>query len=374
MLVEKECDALVENHSLGYGGGMFVQGVGTATPEHRYTQRDCWEALSHSQHLQRLSSRSQAILRKVLCGDSGIDTRNFAMASLDEAFSLDPNTLHRRFAGTAPRISADAARKAMQQAGIGANQVDALIISTCTGYLCPGLTSYVSEELGLRDGIQLADLVGHGCGAALPNLQLANALITAGQADRVLCICVEVCSAAFYLDNDPGVLISACLFGDGAGALVVGRDPARDLPAIAWKGSQSLLNTRDRDLLRFETRDGMLRNVLDKCVPVLVVEHVREVLNRLLPGAGIQQEQLGEWIVHCGGRDVLAALQTGLAVPVEKLQWSASVLRENGNVSSPSVIFALEKALRAKAPGGLWLLSAFGAGISCHAALLEVTW
>jgi alkylresorcinol/alkylpyrone synthase len=71
---------------------------------------------------------------------------------------------------------------------------------------------------------------------------------------------------------------------------------------------------------------------------------------------------------------VLAALQTGLAVPVEKLQWSASVLRENGNVSSPSVIFALEKALRAKAPGGLWLLSAFGAGISCHAALLEVTW
>ena len=353
---------------------MFIQGVGTATPEYRYTQRDCWNALASSPHLQKLSSRSQAILRKVLTGDSGIEARHFAMSRLDEAFSLDPNTLHRRFAENAPKVSSAAATRALASAGITVGDIDALVVSTCTGYLCPGLTSYISERLGLRAGIYLADMVGHGCGAALPNLQLANAFISSGQANRVLCICVEICSAAFYLDNDPGVLISACLFGDGAGAIVVGKGPATNLPSIEWRAFQTVLNTRDRELLRFETRDGMLRNVLDKSVPLLVVEHVRQVLDSVLATSALSQSDIQEWVVHSGGRDVLAALQSGLQIPAEKLNWSTQVLREHGNVSSPSVIFALEKALAAKAPGGPWFLSAFGAGISCHGALLDVRW
>lgn len=353
---------------------MFIHGVGTATPPHRYTQRECWDALCRSPFLIKLSSRSQAILRKVLTGDCGIEHRHFAMAQLDEAFSVDPNTLHQRFAQNAPVVASDAARNALEEAETSAAEIDAVIISTCTGYLCPGLTSYVSEQLGLRAGVYTADLVGHGCGAAMPNLQLANALIGSGQARRVLCICAEICSAAFYLDNDPGVLISACLFGDAAGAVVVGKEPGGRLPRIEWRNYQTVLNTRDRELLRFETRDGMLRNVLDKSVPLLVVEHVREVLQAVLVSEGCQKSEITEWILHSGGRDVLAALQSGLQIPAERLGWSAAVLRENGNVSSPSVIFALQKALAAKAPGGKWFLSAFGAGISCHGALLDVRW
>ena len=353
---------------------MFIQGVGTATPAYRYRQQECWEALCRSPFLEKLSSRSQAILRKVLTGDCGIEHRHFAMAQLDEAFSMDPNTLHNRFAQNAPVVAANAARKAMEQAAASAEEIDAVIISTCTGYVCPGLTSYVSELLGLRAGIYLADVVGHGCGAAMPTLQLANALIGSRQAKRVLCICVEICSAAFYLDNDPGVLISACLFGDAAGAVVVGDVPGKQVPSMEWQHYHTVLNTKDRELLRFETRDGMLRNVLDKSVPVLVVDHVREVLGAVLDAAGCQRSEITEWILHSGGRDVLAALQSGLEIPAEKLGWSAAVLRENGNVSSPSIMFALQKALAARAPGGKWFLSAFGAGISCHGALLDVRW
>jgi len=352
---------------------MFIQGIGTATPPFRYTQKECWDALCRSPFLKNLSSRSQAILRKVLTGDSGIETRHFAMSQLDEAFSVDPNTLHRRFSQNAPEVAAAAARKAIAEAGLQTQAIDALIISTCTGYLCPGLTSYVSEKLGLRSNIHLTDLVGHGCGAAMPNLQLANALIKSGEAERVLCICVEICSAAFYLDNDPGVLISACLFGDAAGAVVVGKEPGRALSRIQWKEYSTVLNPRDRELLRFETRDGMLRNVLDKSVPVLVVDHVRVVLEEVLGKSGKRKHQISEWILHSGGRDVLAALQSGFELGPEKLRWSAGVLREFGNVSSPSVIFALQRALQGKAAAGTWFMSAFGAGISCHGALIEVS-
>jgi alkylresorcinol/alkylpyrone synthase len=294
------------------------------------------------------------------------------MGQLEAAFSVDPNTLHRRFAANAPSIASEAARKAAEKAGIRLEMIDALLVSTCTGYLCPGLTSYISEQLGLRPNIHLADLVGHGCGAALPNLQLANALLKSAQAERVLCICVEICSAAFYLDNDPGVLISACLFGDGAGAVILGNAPAKNLPRMEWTNFETVLNPRDRDLLRFETRDGMLRNVLDKSVPVLVVDHVREVLGQILKQSGKVQSDISEWILHSGGRDVLAALRAGLEVSEEKLRWSAAVLRKYGNVSSPSVVFALEKALEGGAEAGTWFLSAFGAGISCHGALLDV--
>src|SRR5207249_12018432 len=135
---------------------------------------------------------------------------------------------------------------------------------TCTGYVCPGLTSYVSQQLGLRPDVLALDLVGQGCGAALPNLRAAEGLLQSQ--NRVLSICVEVCSAALYFDNDPGVLISACLFGDSAGAAVLANEPGARR-ALKWKVSGSLLAPKDRDLLRFEQKAGMLRNILTPEVP-----------------------------------------------------------------------------------------------------------
>lgn len=352
---------------------MFITGVGSALPQYKYTQRECWDAFCHSPYLERLNSRSQAILRKVLTGDSGIETRHFVMRELSEAFALEPNALHQRFARNAPALAAAAGRKAVDQAGIPLNEVDALLICTCTGYLCPGLTSYVSELLGLRSNAFLFDLVGQGCGAALPTMNVAHALIHSQQARRVLVVAVEVCSAAFYLDNDPGVLISNCLFGDGAAAVLLGADRSPAHRSIEWHAFTSTLNPKDRDLLRFELHNGMLRNVLDKSVPLLVVEQLREVLQQLNDLCGVRKEEIASWILHAGGRDVLAAIQTGLEVPAEELRWSAQVLREMGNVSSPCVLFALEKALNAQAPAGKWLLSSFGAGITCHGALLQVS-
>src|SRR6185436_4697726 len=113
------------------------------------------------------------------------------------------------FTKHAPDLAAEAARQALEDSGNLPAEIDAIIISTCTGYLCPGLTSYLSERLGLRSSIFALDLVGQGCAAAIPNLRAAEALIKAGRCERVLSICVEVCSAALYFDNDPGVLISA---------------------------------------------------------------------------------------------------------------------------------------------------------------------
>lgn len=351
---------------------MHFVGLGTASPPRRYSQRDCWEALQNSAAFATLEPRSRAILRKVLGNDNGIATRYLALDPLTEAFDLTPDALHARFVKHAPQLAAQAAGRALTDAGLTARQIDAVLISTCTGYLCPGLTSYVSERLGLRADVLALDLVGQGCGAALPNLRTAEALLAAGRAENVLSVCVEVCSAAFYLDNDPGVLISACLFGDGAGAAVLANQRRPGRRSVEWKFGASQLAPADRDALRFEQCDGMLRNILSPAVPRLAATQAARLLTDSLAVAGVERAHLAGWVLHTGGRDVLAALRDQMALSEADLRHSAGVLREFGNLSSPTVFFVLKAALNDAVPDGLWWMSSFGAGFSCHGALLEV--
>jgi alkylresorcinol/alkylpyrone synthase len=351
---------------------MFVIGLGTAVPPDRYTQRDCYDALEASRVFEALQPRSRTLLRKVLRGASGIEARHLALNPLAEGLDVSPDTLHARFTRHAPALAAQAAEHALADAGCTARDIDALVISTCTGYLCPGLTSYVTERLGLRLGVLALDLVGQGCGAALPNWRTAEALLAGGGARRVLSVCVEVCSAAVYFDDDPGVLISACLFGDGAGAAVLSQEPAGHSRRVEWKTAVSTLKPAQRDLLRFEQRGGMLRNVLTLEVPALAAESVAEILDQALTRASVSRGEISGWMMHAGGRDVLNALRLKLGLAPEDLRWSSEVLRDFGNISSASVYFTLQRALAGGAPGGWWWLCSFGAGFSCHGALLQV--
>jgi predicted naringenin-chalcone synthase len=350
---------------------MFITGLGTAAPAQRYSQTQCWEALQKSSRFAQLTPRSRAILKKVLTGNNGIATRHLALENLAEAFDLTPDALHQRFIHHAPLLATQAAERALADSKTDHGEIDAIIVSTCTGYLCPGLTSYISERLGLRPDVLTLDLVGQGCGAALPNLRAADALLASERCRHVLSVCVEICSAAFYLDDDVGVLISACLFGDGAGAAVLSRT-ANGGRRVQWKSSSSLLRPNDRDLLRFEQKGGMLRNILAPQVPALAAQHVETVFDETLARAKVARSQIAGWIFHPGGRDVLMALRERLSLSGDDVRWSEAVLREYGNVSSPSVYFVLQSALSDSVPPGLWWMSSFGAGFSCHGALLEV--
>ena len=351
---------------------MFIIGLGLAAPIQRFTQHECWEALRKSAPFARLAPRSRALLKKVLGNDNGIVTRHLALQPLSEAFDLTPDTVQARFARHAPELATRAARRALKDASCRAGDIDAILISTCTGYLCPGLTSYVSEALGLRPDVLALDLVGQGCGAALPALRTAEALLAARRARKVLSVCAEICSAAFYLDDDPGVLISACLFGDGAAAVVLADRPLPGRRRVEWKFGTSHLAPDQRDALRFSHRNGMLRNILLPQVPQIAGDEAGRLLAGSLAEAGVKRHRIAGWILHPGGRDVLAALREHLGLSEADLRHSAAVLREFGNVSSPTVYFVLDRALHDDVPDGLWWMSAFGAGFSCHGALWEV--
>lgn len=312
------------------------------------------------------------IAEAVLTRENGIESRWLGIESLDEVFVIDPDTLHARFTKHAPTLASTAGSRAIENANIRPEAIDAIVISTCTGYLCPGLSGYVIELLGLRQNVQAYDLVGQGCAAALPNWRVAESLVASGRAQHVLSVCVEVCSAAMYLDNDPGVMISACLFGDGAGAAVLSAAPSGINRRIEWKASGSLTLPAEREALRFEHRDGLLRNVLTRRVPQLAASAASQVVDNVLSPLALNKTDIRTWIWHAGGRDVLLALQAEFALDDGDVALSAHVLRDFGNLSSAFVYFVLCLALERDAPGGLWWMSSFGAGFSCHGALLEV--
>ncbi len=350
---------------------MFICGIGTAAPATRYTKAECLAAFEQSDWFHRLGLRSHYIAQSVLRRDNGIETRRLAVDSLKDAFCIDPDTLAKRFLIHAPQLATQAAVAAMADARVESRQIDAVIVSTCTGYLCPGLSGYVIERLKLRSQTQAFDLVGQGCAAALPNLSLGNALVGSDPNMHVLSICVEVSSAAMYLDDDPGVLISACLFGDGAGAAVLSDAPS-GTRSIQWKQFASSIAPAHRDALKFEQRGGMLRNILTRAVPALAAEHGLRVLETVLRSSSLNVQDVSTWILHAGGRDVLQAIEKRFELTAHDLRYSAAMLREYGNLSSAFVYFVLEAALADNARRGLWWLSSFGAGFSCHGALLEV--
>jgi len=343
---------------------MYLHALATAVPGNSFTQAQCWDLVQKSPVRAHLHKRSMLILRTILRGNHGIATRHFAVPEIDGIFDRTSDQLNHAFRIEGPRLAVRALAAALASAGVKPAGLDALLICTCTGYVCPGLTSYVSELLGLRPNAFLQDLVGLGCGAAIPSLRAANAILAAEPGATVACIALEICSAAFYLDDDPGVIISACLFSDGAAATIWRATPGPT--GLRCFGFDTVLLPAERDKLRFEQRDGKLRNLLDRTVPELAAAAVAQLW------AGRGARPVSRVVTHPGGRDVLDALEPVLAP--HSLTASRTVLRDCGNMSSPSVLFALEETLRTASPGpdgDFWLVS-FGAGFSAHSCRIGI--
>ncbi len=344
---------------------MFLHALATAVPEFSLTQLESWQILQQPEVRARLNlnRRSMLMMQAILRGDSGVGRRYFAMPAVEAVWQRSADELNQGFRTEAPKLAGRALQAALAQAGIMAGEVDALLICTCTGYLCPGLTSYVAEQFGLRPNAWLQDLVGLGCGAAIPLLRAAQAVLAVQPDAVVACVAVEVCSAAFYIDDDPGVLVSACLFGDGAAATIWRTTPGPS--GLRCHGFNTLHQPAYRDFIRFETRNGRLRNLLRPEVPALAAAAVKQLFDEDRAREG--GRSVTRLITHTGGRDVLDAIEE--ACPGYPLDASRKVLHDFGNLSSPSVLFAAEHALcEGPAPDGNgdWLLVGFGAGFSAH--------
>ncbi len=345
-----------------------IVGLATANPPLRVSQEESYQAYVN---FLPLSDKAKSLLKRIFVENQSIGYRHFGMDSLLDVFQTSQDELIARYQKYAVQVAVEAANKALERAGLTPADVDALVVNTCTGYLCPGLTSYVAEALPLRPEVRPFDLQGMGCGGALPNLETAYNFLQAHPESNVLAIAVEICSATIFFDEAPDILISNALFGDGAAAVVLTNRPGEG--GIRLKRFSAGLYPQDRQHLYYRTERSKLRNVLSMEVPAVGARHGKEVIDRLLSRNGTGYQDIQHWIVHPGGEKVLDAFQTTLNLPEDALEASRNVLYRYGNMSSVTVLFVLEEVLNnhAPRPGEVGVLCSFGAGFGAYAGLLE---
>lgn len=336
---------------------MFLDVLASAFPASSYTQRECFEFTRKSKAYRNLSNRGQSLMEKILLGDSGIAKRHFCTDDPARMFEAGAQDLNEYFEREAPALAV----AALEKIGVNPRELDALLICTCTGYLCPGVSSHVAEAMGMREDIYLQDLVGLGCGAAIPLMRAAEGFLAANPGKKVATVAVEVCSAALFMNEEPGVLISMCLFGDGAAAAVWSDDPGEG----KWQaGMFDTVHAPDeREKIRFINSEGKLENKLHRAVPGLAADAVSYLWKKRQI---LQRNNLPEpdrMLAHTGGRDVIDAIEGKMGWVLDETR---RVLRDAGNCSSPCVLFALEERLKESSADSRYWLTSFGAGFSAH--------
>ncbi len=361
-------------------GHPAILSLATASPRGRFTQREIYDALS-SRWVSYRHPRIEQIF-----GESDIDHRCLCLDIGDFTGDETIDEMHRRFVDGATGMGCDAIRSALAGSGVGPHEIDCIVVATCTGYVCPGLSAVYAREFGFPKRLQRADLVGMGCAGALPAMQRACDYVTAHPGGKALVVAVEVCSACYYLDDSLETIIGNAICADGAAAMVVGTrddepggrsrgDEADLLPRIL--GFRTLLETSFIDKVGFQQREGRLRIVLSKDLRDSAGGLVRQVVDGILADHGLRREEVSHWILHPGGRKIIDAVQSGLGLTDAQVRHSTSVLRNFGNMSSPTVLFVLDRAVRSSSgdsrpkAGDLGVMVAMGPGLAVEGALLR---
>ena len=235
-----------------------------------------------------------------------------------------------------------------------------LIICSCTGFAAPGLDLQLVQRLALPWSTQRTMVGFMGCYAALNSLRLADAIVRADPGAKVLVVALELCTLHMRETADLEVLLSFMIFGDGCAAALVSADPT----GLKLEGFRTAVIPAAQGLITWHIGDVGFNMRLSGEVPGVLHDALPEAVETLQPG-GVAEVEL--WAMHPGGRSVLDAADRALALPQGALNASRTVLREYGNMSSPSILFVLKELMRqAPTAGARGLAMAFGPGLTAE--------
>jgi predicted naringenin-chalcone synthase len=343
-----------------------IASFAVATPPRPISQEYLGQ-LARKHYQGKLSSRSMSLIHALFSHPS-IKQRSFAIDNVEDLAYETPDARVARFTHWSQELSAQAISKALSQAGLSISDVHGLVVNTCTGYICPGISTYLIEKLGLSRNVRVYDLVGSGCGGAIPNLEICESLLNKKQQGAVMSVSVEICTATFQMEDDLSLLLSNALFGDGAAAAVLWTKPR----GYELVDSASRYVPEERESIRYVHKNGQLYNQLSIRLPDMVQKAAAQVVADVLVPRSLSPRDIKHWALHTGGEKIINAIRDGLGLSEEQVNATRSVLSEYGNMSSPTVWFVLrEIENRGIAPGEWCIMVAFGAGLSAHAFLLR---
>ncbi len=359
---------------------LAILGMGTALPPCSIAQGDAVElakafccrtdeqarllpTLYKHTHIQRRGS--------VLLETNGSTPRQAFFSPRRGEADRGPTTEQRmqRYAQEAAPLALAAARRALAESQLAAAQISHLITVSCTGFVAPGIDIRLTKELGLASSVSRTHVGFMGCHGALNGLRVASALGDTSPDARTLLCAVELCSLHFSYGWDSEKIVANALFADGAAALI-GASTARE-PTNVWQvaATGSYLFPDSEDAMSWRIGDYGFDMTLSVRIPTLIAKHLRPWLEHWLGQNGLTLQHVRSWAIHPGGPRLLRTIAACLDLPNRATAASRKILAECGNMSSPTVLFILERLRRDRAPRPCVALG-FGPGLVAEAALL----
>jgi predicted naringenin-chalcone synthase len=364
-----------------------ILAVGTAVPATRMTQAEagriaralCCRTPEHESWLpvlygntgieQRFLSMGRAVVTDVLHG-----TRHSGSVFLPTGKTDDrgPTTGQRmeHYADYAGPLALEAARAALDRSHLLPEDITHLITISCTGFRAPGVDVQLIKALELVPTVQRTHIGFMGCHGALNALRVANAFTGADPTAAVLVSATELCSLHYHYGWDPQKIIANAIFADGSAA-VVGVAPA-SAPPDAWRvqATGSCVFPDSEDAMTWTVGDYGFEMTLAKNVPTLIAAHLRPWLEGWLARSGVRLEEVASWAIHPGGPRIVDAVEDAVGLSPDATAVARNVFAEYGNMSSPTVLFILDRLHTAGAPLPCVALG-FGPGLTAEAVLFH---
>ncbi len=277
---------------------------------------------------------------------------------------------NRLFLDHALVLMEQASIKALAAAGLTADQVDVLITVSSSGVATPSLDARLMERLDFRRDVVRLPIFGLGCAGGVLGLGRAAAMAAGHGGAVVLLVVVELCGLTFRAnDQSKSNVVATALFGDGAGAAVIGPPGGRrDAPALTAWGEftwpQSL------EVMGWRVEDDGFGVLFSQSIPQLVRERFRSAVEAFLARHNLDLGLIDRFLCHPGGAKVVTALERAMDLPEGSLEDERAVLRDYGNMSAATVLFVMQRGLGGGARGRL-LVSGLGPGFSAGFLVME---
>lgn len=351
-----------------------VLAVASATPEHRLAQAQAKQFARSFFGDSVVGHDGHSVERLLAAFDTaGVETRSLGrpLSWIGEAHEFPHKNA--AYVEQALLLSRRCAEAAIERAGVERAELGAIIFATSTGIATPSLDARLVQDLGLARDIARVPLWGLGCAGGGVALARARALAN-GLGKPVLAIACELCSLTFvHGDRRPSNVIAVALFGDGAAAAVVAPEPwwqpGRGPELLA---DVSRLYDDSEALMGWDVEAGGLRVRFSPAIPDFVLEHGHELFDHAAAKVGLAPADFRHLLFHPGGRRVLEVYDQVLGLEPERLRHSRAVLREHGNMSSPTVLFVLERFLAdTPACGAPGLLLSLGPGFCAEGVVFR---
>ncbi|OBK22017.1 stilbene synthase [Mycobacterium asiaticum] len=309
---------------------------------------------------------------------AGVDERNLALPLTRYPELSGFTEANNAYIEVATELGERAVLSALDAAGIEPREVDAIVVVSSTGMAVPTIDARLISRVGLRPDVKRIPLLGLGCVAGAAGMARVHDYLRGFPGDVVVLLSVELCSLTLQRDDvSIPALIGVCLFGDGAAAVVAtgaDRVPQRRTefrqPQVVATRSRVIPDTIS--VMGWDISSNGFGLVMGREVPQMADDYLRGEVDDFLAENGLSIADISAWICHPGGPKVLDSIENALGLPPEAVVHSRNSMRENGNVSSASVLDVLRRTVAdPPSDGSFGVMMAMGPGFCFELLLLR---